>query len=94
MAKATWKGNVLAESDTYEFVEGNIYFPPDSVKWDFLNMTDKHTTCPWKGLASYYDVIIDGETNKDAAWAYLEPKEKASHITRHVAFGGGITVEK
>jgi len=94
MAKATWKGIVLAESDNYEFVEGNVYFPPDSVKWDFLKMTDKHTTCPWKGLASYYDITVDGEIKKDAAWTYLEPKEKAVHITKHVALGDGITVEK
>ena len=79
MAKATWKGIVLAESDKYELVEGNIYFPPESVNWDYFKMTDKHTNCPWKGLASYYDITVDGETNKDAAWTYLEPKEKAVH---------------
>ena len=94
MAKATWKGTVLAESDKYEVVEGNVYFPPDSINWDHFKMTDTHTTCPWKGLASYYDVTIDGETSHDAAWTYLEPKEKAIHITKHVAFGQGIEVEK
>ena len=93
MAEATWKGTVLAQSDTYELVERNVYFPPDSVEWDYLKMTDTHTTCPWKGLASYYDVTVDGETNRDAAWAYLEPEEKAVYITKHVAFGGGIEVE-
>ncbi|MFO8100621.1 MAG: DUF427 domain-containing protein [Dehalococcoidia bacterium] len=94
MAQAKWKGTVLAESDKFELVEGNVYFPPDCVNFDYLSLTDTHTTCPWKGLASYYDVIVDGETNKDAAWTYLEPKEKALHITRHVAFGGGIEVER
>lgn len=94
MAKAIWKGTVLAESDNYEFVEGNVYFPPEFVKWDFLKMTDKHTTCPWKGQASYYDVTVDGEINKDAAWTYLEPKEKAANIIKHVAFGGGIQVQR
>ena len=93
MAEATWKGTVLTQSNTYELVEGNVYSPPDSVEWDYLKMTDTHTTCPWKGLASYYDVTVDGETNKDAAWTYLEPKEKAVHITKHVAFGGEIEVE-
>jgi len=94
MAKAIWEGTVIAESDSYEFVEGNVYFPPESVSWDHLKMTDTHTACPWKGLASYYDVIVDGKTNPDAAWTYLEPKEAAKHITKHVAFGGGIKVDK
>lgn len=94
MARATWKGTVLADSDKYESVEGNVYFPPDSIKWDHFKMTEKHTTCPWKGLASYYDVTIDGETNSNAAWTYLEPKDAAKQITKYVAFGGGIKVEK
>lgn len=94
MAKATWKGRILAQSDGYELVEGNVYFPPESIKWDRLKMTETRSTCPWKGLASYYDVIVDGEVNRDAAWTYLEPKTAARHITKHVAFGGGIKVEK
>ena len=94
MAKATWKGAVLAESDKYELVEGNIYFPPESVNWEYFTPTDKHTTCPWKGLASYYDLNVGGETNKDAVWGYPEPKEAAMNIKGHVAFGIGVQVEK
>ncbi|MDY6892432.1 MAG: DUF427 domain-containing protein [Chloroflexota bacterium] len=94
MAKATWNGAVLAESNEYELVEGNVYFPPKSVNWEYFKKTDTHTTCTWKGLASYYDLNVGGKVNKDAVWTYLETKEAAMNIKEHVAFGGGVTVEK
>ena len=73
MARATWKGKVLAESDRVEIVEGNVYFPPDAVKREHVRDSGTHSTCPWKGEASYYDVVVDGETNRDAAWYYPAP---------------------
>jgi len=94
MATATWNGRVLAESDTFEKVEGNIYFPPDSIKREFLEESDHHSTCPWKGAASYHDVVVDGERNRNAAWFYVEPKEAAANIKGHVAFWHGVTVEE
>jgi uncharacterized protein (DUF427 family) len=93
MPKATWNGTVLAESDRCEIVEGNQYFPPDAVKRGFLKESATHTTCGWKGVASYYDVVVDGQTNKDAAWYYPEPKDAAKNITGYVAFWRGVTVE-
>ena len=74
MAKATWNGATLAESDRCEVVEGNQYFPPDSVRREHLRDSGTHSTCPWKGVASYYDVVVDGETNRDAAWYYPAPR--------------------
>ncbi len=94
MPKATWKGAVLAQSDPFETVEGNIYFPPDSVRREHLRPSDTHTTCPWKGIASYYDVVVNGEVNKDAAWYYPETKAAADKIKGYVAFWRGISVEK
>jgi uncharacterized protein (DUF427 family) len=94
MARATWNGTVLAESDRVQIVEGNVYFPPDAVKRDLVRQSLTHTTCPWKGEASYYDVIVNGETNRDAAWYYPVPKHAASNIENHVAFWRGVTVER
>ena len=94
MPKATWNGKVIAESDTYETVEGNVYFPSSAIKPEYFKPSDTHTTCPWKGLASYYDVTVDGQTNKDAAWFYPAPKEAAANIKDHVAFWHGVKVEK
>jgi len=94
MARATWKGTVLAESDRVEIVEGNVYFPPDAVKREHVRTSGTHTTCPWKGEASYYDVIVNGETNRDAAWYYPMPKSAAANILNHVAFWRGVTVER
>lgn len=94
MAKATWNGVAIAESDDYETVEGNIYFPQDSVKREYLSDSDHHTTCPWKGEASYYHVVVDGETNENAAWHYPQPKPAASHIKNHIAFWHGVSVEQ
>ena len=93
MPRATWMGTVLAESDATEVVEGNHYFPRDSVNWDFLVESPTHTSCPWKGQASYYTLVVDGKENPDAAWYYEEPKEAASQIKDHVAFWRGVTVE-
>jgi uncharacterized protein (DUF427 family) len=90
--KATWNGIVIAQSDRTEVVEGNHYFPPDSVKSEFLRPSDTRTTCPWKGDASYYDVVVGDEVNKDAAWYYPEPKEAANQIKNHVAFWRGVEV--
>lgn len=92
MATAVWKGTVLAESDDTKVVEGNHYFPPESVKREYLVPTDTHTTCPWKGEASYYAVQVDGDTNPDAAWYYPSPKDAAAQIKDHVAFWKGVQV--
>ncbi|MDX1530240.1 MAG: DUF427 domain-containing protein [Rhodothermales bacterium] len=90
--KATWNGVVLAESDDAVVVEGNHYFPPDAIRRDYFRESDKHTTCPWKGEASYYDVVVDGETNAGAAWTYPDPKPAAAEIKDHVAFWRGVEV--
>jgi len=90
--KAIWNGTTLAESNATVVVEGNHYFPRDSVKKEFFRESDAHTTCPWKGLASYYDVVVDGKVNKDAAWYYPEPSEAAQNIKGCVAFWKGVQV--
>jgi uncharacterized protein (DUF427 family) len=92
MVKAVWKGKVIAESDKCEEVEGNYYFPPDSVKKEFLKESDAKSTCPWKGEASYYDIEVDGEVNEGAAWYYPEPKDAAKNIKGYVAFWNGVEV--
>jgi uncharacterized protein (DUF427 family) len=93
MAKATWNSTVLAESDNCEIVEGNYYFPPNAVNQEYLKESNTHTTCPWKGIASYYTIEVNGEQNKDAAWYYPEPKEKAQNIKGYIAFWRGVKVE-
>ena len=93
MAKAIWNGAVLAESDKTVVVEGNHYFPPDTIKREFFKSSDMHTTCPWKGLASYYNVEVDGKTNNAAAWYYPTPKDAAKEITGYIAFWKGVKVE-
>ena len=93
MPRATWNGAVLAESDDTIVVEGNHYFPPDAVAWDYFSDSDRHTTCWWKGVASYYDVSVNGETNPAAAWYYPDPSRKARDIQNYVAFWGGVRVE-
>jgi uncharacterized protein (DUF427 family) len=90
--KAVWKDAVLAESDNTVVVEGNHYFPPESINRDHFKDSSTHTTCPWKGQASYYDVVVGSEVNRDAAWYYTEPKPAASQIKDHVAFWRGVTV--
>ena len=94
MPKAIWNGQVIAESKKYETVEGNVYFPPDAVKREHVRESGTHSTCPWKGEASYYDVVVNGETNRDAAWYYPSPKRAAANIENHVAFWRGVTVER
>ncbi len=93
MAKATWNGVTLAESKNCIVIEGNQYFPPDSVKREYFKESSTHTTCPWKGLASYYTVEVDGKANTDAAWYYPEPKDAAKEIKNYVAFWRGVNVE-
>ncbi len=92
--KAIWKDTVLAESDDTIVVEGNHYFPPDSVKRDYLQKSEYTTTCPWKGKASYYDLNVDGEVNENAAWYYPKPKQAAEEITDYVAFWKGVEVNE
>ena len=92
--KAIWNGETIAESNDTIVVENNHYFPKDSVKADFLTDSSTHTTCPWKGLASYYTLSVDGKTNPDAAWYYPEPKEAASQIKDYVAFWKGVKVSE
>lgn len=90
--KAVWNDTVLAESDDTVVVEGNHYFPPDSLRREHFQESSHHTTCPWKGEASYYSVVAGGETNENAAWTYPSPKEAASQIKDHVAFWRGVEV--
>ncbi len=94
MAQAMWNGQVIAESETFELVEGNVYFPPESLKREFLESSDHQTVCGWKGTASYYTIVVDGERNANAAWYYPEPKSAASNIKDHVAFWKGVKVER
>ena len=94
MAKATWNGAVIAESDTFEVVEGNVYFPRDAIVDAHFESSDHHTTCGWKGVASYFHVVVDGERNENAAWFYPEPKSAAAKIKDHVAFWKGVQVEQ
>ena len=93
MAKATWKGAVLAESDRCEVVEGNQYFPPEALNRDYFKESSTTTTCGWKGLANYYTIEVDGEQNKDAAWYSADPKPAASNIKGYVAFWRGVSVD-
>jgi uncharacterized protein (DUF427 family) len=86
MVRATYNGVVLAESDKTQVVEGNHYFPPESVNREYFSETDTHTTCPWKGLASYYTITIGDEALTDAAWTYPNAKDAAKAIENHVAF--------
>lgn len=94
MARAIWNGEVLAESDVFETVEGNVYFPPGALKREHFQDSTTHTECSWKGTASYFDVVAGGKVNKDAAWYYPEPKSAAANIKGHIAFWKGVTVEK
>jgi uncharacterized protein (DUF427 family) len=90
--QARWNGAVIAESDETVVVEGNHYFPADSVNKDYLRESTTHTTCGWKGVASYYDVVVDGQSNKDAAWYYPETLPAAENIRGYVAFWKGVSV--
>jgi len=96
LPRAIWNGVVLAEAprDRIETVEGNVYFPPDAVRPEHLRPSGTHTVCSWKGTASYYDVVAAGQTNRDAAWYYPEPKDAAQRIKGYVAFWRGVDVER
>jgi uncharacterized protein (DUF427 family) len=90
--QAIWNGQVLAESDDLVQVEGNYYFPKDSITSEFFTDSSTHTTCPWKGVASYHNIVVDGKENKDAAWYYPEPKDAAAAIANRVAFWKGVQI--
>ena len=90
--KAIWNDNILAESDDTIVVEGNHYFPPDSVNLKYFNESETKTECYWKGTASYYNIIVDGQVNYDAAWYYPETKDKAKNIKGYIAFWKGVKV--
>lgn len=96
MPKAIWNNQVLADAETSVIhrVEGNVYFPVSAVKKDFLRDSDTHTHCVWKGVASYYDVVVDGQVNKDAAWYYPNPSSMAARLEHHIAFWKGVRVEE
>jgi uncharacterized protein (DUF427 family) len=91
--KAIWNGAVLAESNSTEVVEGNHYFPADSIKREYFRDSATHTVCGWKGTASYYTVEANGKQNPDAAWYYPQPKDAAKNITGYVAFWKGVEVQ-
>ncbi len=93
MPKATWNGKVIAESEDTVVVEGNHYFPRESVDGDLLRESRTTTTCPWKGQASYFNVVVNGEVNRDAAWYYPDPSPAAKEIAGRLAFWRGVTVE-
>ncbi|MDB5114869.1 MAG: hypothetical protein JWQ79_361 [Mucilaginibacter sp.] len=90
--KAVWNNQVIAESNDTIVVENNHYFPVESVNPEFLRSSDTHTVCPWKGLASYHSLVVDGKENKDAAWYYPEPKEAAANIKNYIAFWKGVQI--
>jgi len=93
LVKAVWKGAVLAESPRTEIVEGNHYFPADTIREQYFKPSSSHTICPWKGTASYYTVEVNGERNPDAAWYYPETKDAAKNIEGYVAFWKGVEVK-
>lgn len=92
MVQAIWNGTILAQSNQCEVVEGNYYFPPDSINEAYFKPSDTHTTCGWKGVASYYTIEVDGQQNPDSAWYYADPKPKASNIKGYIAFWKGVKV--
>ena len=92
--KAIWNGQIIAESDKTVNIENNHYFPPETVNTAYLRESSLHTVCPWKGTASYYDVIVDGKVNKNAAWYYPEPSKAAQPIKGYIAFWHGVKVEE
>lgn len=91
--KAIWNNTVIAESDDIVIVENNKYFPAEAINKDFLKTSDTHTTCPWKGVASYYSLFVNGQENKDAAWYYPSPKAAAEAIKDRVAFWKGVEIK-
>ena len=93
MPKAVWNGTVIADSEKTVVVEGNHYFPADSLLQDHFQQSDTTTVCGWKGTARYYDVVVDGQVNAGAAWYYAEPKPEAENIRDRVAFWKGIEIQ-
>jgi len=93
MATARWNGEIIAESDQTTIVEGNHYFPAESVRQDYLRPSDTHSICPWKGEASYYTLDVNGTQNQDAAWYYPQPKDAAKEIANYIAFWHGVVIE-
>ncbi len=91
--RATWNGATIAESDDTIVIEGNHYFPRDAIRQEYFQPSNTHTICPWKGEASYFNVVVNGDTNKDAAWYYPDPKPAAQEIKDYVAFWRGVKVE-
>lgn len=94
MAKASWNGAILAQSDVYEVVDGNVYFPASAINKEYFSDSETHSVCPWKGEASYYNVEVEGEVNKDAAWSYPFTKDAAKNIEGKVAFWRGVEVSE
>lgn len=94
MARATWNGKVIAESDNTQTVDGYTYFPPQSIKREFFKSSPTTSVCPWKGTASYYTLTVEGKENPDAAWVYQEPKPEAAHIEGHLGFWRGVEIQK
>ncbi|WP_300755529.1 DUF427 domain-containing protein [Janthinobacterium sp.] len=96
MPTARWNGAIIAQAtdDQVEIVENNVYFPISAVKQEYLRPSSHSTVCPWKGTASYYDLVVDGQTNANAAWYYPQPKDAAKQIYGHLAFWRGVTVER
>lgn len=94
MARATWNGAVIAESDRFEIVEGNVYFPPETVNAEYLRSSDTHTVCPWKGTASYHDLEVDGVRNANAAWYYPDTTAAAKNVEGYIAFWHGVSVKR
>lgn len=92
--KAIWKDTVIAESDQTVVVEGNHYFPHAAIKVEHFQPSDTHSVCPWKGTASYYNVVVNGEVNKDAAWFYPQTKDAAKNVENYVAFWKGVKVSE
>ena len=92
--KAIWNGQILAESNETKVIEGNHYFPPESINREFFKSSNTHTSCPWKGVASYYTLDVDGKENQDAAWYYPETSELAKQIKGYVAFWKGVAIEE
>lgn len=92
--RAIWNGQILAESSKTINVEGNEYFPAESIKKFLFDKNDHYTLCPWKGIASYFDIVVNGETNENAAWFYSDPKAAAENIKNYVAFWRGVEVSE
>lgn len=92
LAKAIWNGKVIAESDHTVRIEGNLYFPSETVNSEYLELSDHHTTCFWKGVASYYDIKVEDKINRNAAWYYPDPSQRAGAIKNHIAFWHGVDI--